>query len=48
MAQLTIETCWKWHGKNGIFLEGNPLENPPPEIIQQGQTTLIEYFKAGK
>ncbi|EDN67620.1 leucine-rich-repeat protein [Beggiatoa sp. PS] len=48
MAQLKIETYWKWQLRKGFYLEGNPLENPPPEIIQQGQTTLLEYFKAGE
>jgi len=49
MAQLKTETYWKIdYSKKGFYLENNPLENPPPEIIQQGQATLLEYFKAGK
>jgi small GTP-binding protein len=30
----------------GIFLEGNPLENPPVEIIKQGREAVINYFKS--
>ena len=32
--------------KNGIFLEGNPLENPPVEIVKQGREAVINYFKS--
>jgi hypothetical protein len=50
MAQLGIETYWEWSygDKDGIFLEDNPLKNPPPEIIKQGNAAIIEYFKAGQ
>ncbi|HII91446.1 MAG TPA: GTP-binding protein, partial [Methanosarcina sp.] len=29
-----------------IFLEGNPLENPPIEIVKQGKEAVINYFKS--
>ena len=29
----------------GIFLEGNPLQSPPPEIIKQGNEAIKNYFK---
>jgi internalin A len=48
MAQLKIEVYWKFSIKNGIILENNPLENPPPEIIKQGRTAILEYFNAGE
>ncbi|MEL6560944.1 MAG: COR domain-containing protein [Bacteroidota bacterium] len=33
-------------GKNkDIFLEGNPLEFPPPEIVKQGNKAIIRYFE---
>ena len=48
MAQLEIEVYWEYNMENGIFLEDNPLENPPPEIIKQGRKAIIEYFNAGE
>ncbi len=39
----------KWEAKlrkKGIFLEGNPLENPPVEIVKQGREAVINYFKS--
>jgi len=33
-------------GKEGICLEGNPLENPPVEILKQGREAIINYFKS--
>lgn len=32
--------------KNAIFLEGNPLEKPPIEIIRQGNEAIRAYFKS--
>ncbi|MDM8560897.1 COR domain-containing protein [Candidatus Parabeggiatoa sp. HSG14] len=50
MAQLEMEVYWEinYTKKSGIFLKDNPLENPPPEIIKQGRTAVIEYFNAGE
>ncbi|MDM8566394.1 hypothetical protein QUF74_12195 [Candidatus Halobeggiatoa sp. HSG11] len=48
MAKLGMETYWEYDGKNGIFLEDNPLKTPPPEIIKQGNAAIIEYFQAGE
>jgi internalin A len=48
MAQLEIEAYWEYNFENAIFLGGNPLENPPPEIIEQGRTAVIKYFNAGE
>lgn len=31
---------------NVIYLDGNPLENPPIEIIKNGREALISYFKS--
>lgn len=30
---------------NVINLHGNPLQNPPPEIVQQGNEAILEYFR---
>ena len=32
----------------GIYLEGNPLESPPIEIVKKGMDAIIEYFKSLK
>jgi len=31
---------------NVISLKGNPLENPPIEILKQGREAVINYFKS--
>lgn len=31
--------------RKGIYLSDNPLETPPPEIIQQGRNALKNYFE---
>jgi hypothetical protein len=30
---------------DGINLFGNPLTNPPPEIVEQGNAAILEYFR---
>ena len=51
MANLGIKTYWEngffTDKKKGIFLENNPLETPPPEIIKQGNQAIIEYYQVG-
>ncbi|AKB28543.1 hypothetical protein MSSIT_1824 [Methanosarcina siciliae T4/M] len=32
--------------KKGIFLQGNPFENPPVEIIRNGREAVINYFRS--
>ena len=47
MVDLGLEI--KWEGKpyeGGIFLEGNPLESPPIEIVKKGTEAVREYFKS--
>ena len=39
----------KWGGmryEGGIFLEDNPFESPPIEIVKQGKEAVREYFKS--
>ncbi|MDD3052465.1 MAG: COR domain-containing protein, partial [Candidatus Cloacimonetes bacterium] len=33
-------------GEKGIFLEENPLENPPIEIVKKGREAIRNYFKS--
>ena len=37
----------KWvevRGDKGIYVEGCPLTNPPPEIVKQGNEAILNYF----
>ena len=47
VAQLGMEIKWSlsFFYSNGIFLEGNPMESPPVEIVQQGTDAVLNYFK---
>jgi small GTP-binding protein len=47
ILELGLAIKWKYQFREkGIFLEGNPLENPPIEIVQQGREAVINYFKS--
>ena len=38
---------WMWTtARNGVFLQGNPFERPPIEIVKQGNWALKNYFKS--
>jgi small GTP-binding protein len=43
-----MEIRWEeWdYDKGGIFLEDNPLESPPIEVVERGCGAVIEYFKS--
>jgi internalin A len=45
LLQLGMEINWKYRDGCGIFLEGNPLEIPPFEIVKQGTEAVRNYFK---
>ncbi len=47
VAQLGMEIKWSltFFYSNGIFLEGNPMESPPVEIVKQGTEAVLNYFK---
>ena len=30
----------------GVYLDGNPLESPPVEIVSKGRQAIIEYFRS--
>lgn len=46
ILDLGLEIKWKFELGDGIFLEGNPLESPPVEIIKQGNEAIRQYFKS--
>ncbi|PAV13150.1 hypothetical protein ASJ81_18615, partial [Methanosarcina spelaei] len=46
IRSLDIEYLLAKHKNEGVFLEGNPLENPPVEIVKQGREAVINYFKS--
>ena len=47
ILELDLEIEWEKNWKpNIIYLEGNPLENPPVEIVKQGREAVINYFKS--
>lgn len=45
---LKLELELRWEGgelfQNGIFLEDNPFELPPVEIVKQGHENIVQYF----
>ncbi len=43
---LGMEIKWEYGSEFGIFLQGNPLETPPVEIIKQGNEAIRQYFKS--
>lgn len=40
-----IEIEWREYETEGINVYGCPLEFPPPEIVQQGNEAILNYFK---
>jgi small GTP-binding protein len=43
---LGLEIKWDYDGKGGIYLQDNPLESPPVEIIKKGNEAIRQYFKS--
>lgn len=43
-----IDIKWEFEpaGGGGIYLEGNPLEKPPLEIVKRGKKAINAYFKS--
>lgn len=50
MTKLNLDFKEQWAGitEIGISVDDNPLESPPIEIVQQGKTAVIEYFRSLK
>jgi internalin A len=45
VAQLGMDIKWEYWGEDGIFLEGNPLESPPVEVVKRGTAAVLNYFQ---
>jgi hypothetical protein len=45
IIDLGIEIKWEWDGGEGIFLQDNPLESPPAEIVRKGREAVENYFR---
>lgn len=46
LLKLGLPFCWeKDVDEIGIHVEDNPFTNPPPEIIQNGNAAILEYFE---
>ena len=46
LLQLSLD--WhieRWHFR-GLSLGGNPLQHPPPEVIQSGRQAIEDYYKS--
>jgi hypothetical protein len=38
--------CDAQYGRdNGVYLDGNPLISPPPEVVEQGTGAVLEYLR---
>ena len=44
LVDLVMEIKWDFDASDSIFLEGNPLETPPIEIVKQGTDAVRNYF----
>ncbi|MFC2146294.1 COR domain-containing protein [Acidobacteriota bacterium] len=45
LTRRDMEIKWEYNYTDGLFLEGNPLEIPPVEIVKQGDAAVRNYFK---
>ena len=41
---LDLEIKWEYDFRSGVYLENNPLESPPIEIIKRGREAVANYF----
>lgn len=48
ILDLNLEIKWGWDSDEGIYLQDNPLESPPPKIIKQGNAAIKAYFDSLK
>jgi internalin A len=46
IGEWGLEIKWEWDPGGGMFLEGNPLEVPPVEIVEKGTEAVRAYFKS--
>jgi hypothetical protein len=45
---LKLEIKWEYFSEDGISLVDNPLDNPPIEVIKQGNKAIKAYFESLK
>ena len=45
LLQLSLEWDIKEHVGRGLLLRENPLQHPPPEVIQNGRRVIEAYYK---
>ncbi|MCV6638838.1 hypothetical protein [Candidatus Albibeggiatoa sp. nov. NOAA] len=53
ILNLNVEIKWdnpssSYARNKGIYVKDNPLTSPPPEVIQQGQEAIRDYFAEAK
>lgn len=48
ILELSLEINCEYHfeEEKGIFLERNPLQNPPIEIVKKGREAVLNYFRS--
>ncbi|MDA0525292.1 leucine-rich repeat domain-containing protein [Methanococcoides alaskense] len=46
IIELGLDFKFNFADFDGIFLQENPLENPPIDIIKRGRSALVEYFSS--
>ncbi len=47
ILQTRLDISWEYrYGHTGIYLDGNPLESPPVEIVKKGHDAVVEWFKS--
>jgi internalin A len=48
MAGLGIDILWgRWQGYNkGIYVDDNPLQSPPIEVVKRGREAIQQWFEA--
>jgi small GTP-binding protein len=47
ILELGLDIKWEYQlGKKEIILGGNPLKNPPVEIVKKGREAILNYFKS--
>ena len=47
LSESPLDVYWNRKGRTeGIFLDGNPLESPPPEIVRKGSSAVQAYYNS--
>ena len=46
LLQLPLDWQLEKYGLDGLLLAGNPLQQPPPKIIKEGQQAIERYYRS--